>query len=188
MQRKFQLTFVIISILAISFSAFAHGTSLKVDKASAAAGEVITLKGEGITVNGEIRLSLTGLQDYNLGTAKGDEHGTFQQQITLPADVKRGDYLIVAEGEKRATAKLKIVAGQPGLPPATQQHQQTGMHDMEGTEAKAGPMEAPRATGKVETIARWSVVLVSVVLGLALRRGKSRRSARHSDSGQEINS
>jgi len=188
MQNKFQLAFAIICIFVISSSAFAHGTSLKVDKAAAAAGEVISLKGEGITANGEIRLSLTGLQDYNLGTAKGDAHGSFQQQITLPADVKPGDYLVVAEGEKWATAKLKIVAGQAGLPPATQQHQQTGMHDMEGMEAKAGPMEAPRPAGKVETIARWSVVLVSVVLGLALRRGKSRPSARHYDSGQEGNS
>jgi len=177
MTRIVKLPAMIIFMLGISVSSFAHGTSLKVDKASVAAGEVIMLKGEGIAVNAEIRLSLTGLQDYNLGTAKGDEHGRFQQQVTLPADIKPGNYLVVAEGEKRATAKLKIVPGQARLPLATQEHQQTGMHNMEGTEAKAGPMEVTRPGGSGETVARWAIVLVSIVIGVGLRRGKTRRPA-----------
>ena len=177
MTKIVKLPVMIIFMLGISVSTFAHGTSLKVDKASVAAGEVITLKGEGISVNAEIRLSLTGLHDYNLGTAKGDEHGRFEQQVRLRADIKPGDYLVVAEGEKRATAKLKIVAGQAGLPLATQEHQQTGMHNMEGSEAKAGPLEVARPGGVGESVARWAIVLASVVIGLALRRGKARRLA-----------
>ena len=187
MRRGILLLGLLALLPAGAVPAFAHGTSLKVDKATAAPGETITLKGEGVTGAGEIRLSLSGVQDYQLGTAKGNEHGQFEARVTLPADVRPGDYLVVAENEKRATAKLKVAAGaaqaaggqdHTALPPASLEHQ--GMGDMKGMgetgekHAEAGPMEVQRPTGAGETAARVGVVLLSLVAGVALRRGRRR--------------
>lgn len=188
MRRGIRLLGLLALLAAGAAPAFAHGTSLKVDKATAAPGETITLKGEGVTGAGEIRLSLSGVQDYQLGTAKGNEHGQFEARVTLPADVRPGDYLVVAENEKRATAKLKVVAGaaqaaggqdHTALPPASLEHKEEmgdmkGMGGMEEKHAEAGPMEVQRPTGAGETAARVGVVLLSLVVGVALRRGRRR--------------
>ena len=154
----------------------AHGTSVKLDKQSAAPGETITVKGEGISANGEIKLLLRGMQDYALGTARGDEHGRFEQQVTLPAEIHPGDYSFVAEGEKTVSARLKIVAGkghmgEMKLPPVSQEHEQgmAGMTEMV-SDAKPGPMEIERPAGGREAIARWAIVLVSLLAGIGLRR------------------
>ena len=163
---------------------YAHGTSVKLDKQSAAPGETITVKGEGISANGEIKLLLRGMQDYALGTARGDEHGRFEQQVTLPAEIHPGDYSFVAEGEKTASARLKIVAAQGGQmgemkqPPALPEHERgmPGMNEM-ASDAKAGPMEVERPAGGREAVARWAIVLVSLLAGIGLRRAGKRPTA-----------
>ena len=167
-------TFVLLLLGTVVVQA--HGTSVKLDKQSAAPGETITVKGEGISANGDIKLLLRGMQDYALGTARGDEHGRFEQKITLPAEIHPGDYSLVAEGQKTASARLKIVAGQGGhtgemkLPPASQEHEQS-MPGMEMvSDAKPGPMEVQRPTGGREALARWAIVLVSLLAGIGLRR------------------
>lgn len=181
--RLLGLTTLLLTVGTVS--AFAHGTSLKVDKATAAPGETITLKGEGLT-GGEIKLILSGVQDYPLGGVKGDEHGRFEARVTLPADVRPGDYMVIAESGKRATAKLKVREGAPAaaaagqdhtaLPPASREHQEGmkgmgGMEAMEEKHAEAGPMEVQRPGGAGEAAARWGIILGSVVLGFLLRRG-----------------
>ena len=167
-------TFVLLLLGTVVVQA--HGTSVKLDKQSAAPGETITVKGEGISSNGDIKLLLRGMQDYALGTARGDEHGRFEQKITLPAEIHPGDYSFVAEGEKTASARLKIVAGQGAhmgemkLPPASQEHEQS-MPGMEMvSDAKPGPMEVQRPAGGREALARWAIVLVSLLAGVGLRR------------------
>lgn len=169
---------VALLFVAGSITAFGHGTSLKIDKASAAPGEVITLKGEGISENGEIKLTLTGIQDYSLGTAQGDEHGRFDKQITLPGDIRPGNYTLLAEGKGKASAKLRIVAGTSqsatqALPAASEDHP-SGMPGMEMGHAQAGPMEVQRPRGATEITLRWGIILASVIAGLALRRGWQR--------------
>ena len=168
-------------LLAVgSIPAFGHGTSLKTDKASAAPGEAITLKGEGISQNGEIKLTLTGIQDYSLGTAQGDEHGRFEKRITLPGDIRPGNYTLLAEGTGKASAQLRIVgatsqsAATQALPPASADHP-SGMPGMEMEHAQAGSMEVQRRGGATETALRWGLVLASLLVGLALRRGWQRK-------------
>ena len=179
---KLTLKLAALTFLMIlgSIPTFAHGTSLKIDKASAAPGEAITLKGEGISANGEIKLTLTGIQDYALGTAQGDEHGRFEKQITLPGDIRPGSYTLLAEGTGKASAKIRIVSAttQSGvtqaLPPASADHP-SGMPGMEMEHAQPGPMEVQRPGGAAETGLRWGIVLASVIFGLALRRGWRRK-------------
>ena len=70
MRRTKRLVAAVLLLAAGSIPVFPHGTSLKIDKASAAPGEVITLRGEGISENGEIKLTLTGIQDTSWAPPK----------------------------------------------------------------------------------------------------------------------
>ncbi len=182
-----RLTALLTVVLATVILVYAHGTSVKVDKASAAPGEPITVKGEGISSNGEIKLSLRGMQDYSLGTTRGDEHGRFEQKVTLPADIHPGDYSLMAEGEKTASVKFKVIAatteqgghmGEMKLPAASREHEEgmPGMTEMVSN-AKAEPMQVQRPTGTREGLLRWGIVLASLVLGLGLRGWSTRRKA-----------
>ena len=114
-----------------------------------------------------------------MGTAQGDEHGRFEKQITLPGDIRPGNYTLLAEGKGKASAKLRIVGGtsQSGttqaLPAASEDHP-SGMPGMEMDHAQAGPMEVQRPRGATETALRWGIILASVIVGLALRRGWQR--------------
>ena len=172
-------------LIAVSAaSTFAHGTSLKLDKTTAVPGQEVVLKGEGISPNGPIKIVLQGVRDYELGSAQGDQHGRFEKQVMLPGDIPPGDYLVIAEGQNKATAKLKIVAGTPPasgeakstLPAGSMEHEQGGMEGMD--HAKAGPMEVERRTGNGETVARWGLVLVSLILGFTIHGMKRRREVR----------
>ena len=79
----------LVVFLTMASYAYGHGPTLKSDKAAAAPGEVIAVKGEEITANGEIKLALQGiLQDYSLGTLLGDAHGRFEKELTLPSDLE----------------------------------------------------------------------------------------------------
>lgn len=181
MRHKIRLLDTSALLLAVSVTVLADGASLKIDKSTAAPGDVIVVQGAGISENGEIKLILSGIQDYDLGTVQGGEHGRFEKQIKLPGDIHPGNYMLIAEGQTRASAKLQIVAAthegmapnQPLLPPASQQHE--GMPGMEENHAQAGPIEVQRPPGIAEKALRWGIVLAAVVLGLSLRRGRRRR-------------
>ena len=185
MERGIRLIgLMIVSIVLNAASTFAHGTSLKLDKTTAVPGQELVLKGEGISSNGPIKIILQGVKDYELGSAQGDQHGRFEKQVMLPGDVPTGDYLVIAEGQNKATAKLKIVAGTPPasgtekstLPAGSMEHEQGGMEGMD--HAKAGPMEVERRSGNGETVARWGLILVSLILGLTIHGVKRRRDIR----------
>lgn len=180
MRHTIRLLGISALLLASSITVLGDGPSLKIDKSTAAPGEVIVVKGAGISENGEIKLTLSGIQDYDLGTAQGGEHGRFEKQITLPGDIHLGNYMLIAEGQARASAKLQIVAllregkaaNQTVLPPASQEHE--AMPGMEEN-ARAGPMEVQRPSGVIENGVRWGIVLASLILGVTLRQGWGRR-------------
>lgn len=185
MEKRIRIIGLTILLIAVSAaSTFAHGTSLKLDKTTAVPGQELVLKGEGISPNGPIKIILQGVKDYELGSAQGDQHGRFEKQVMLPGDVPPGDYLVIAEGQNKATAKLKIVAGtapasgeaKSTLPAGSMEHEQGGMEGMD--HAKAGPMEVERRTGKGETVARWGLILVSLILGLTIHGVKRRHDLR----------
>lgn len=185
MRKAISIIGLLILLIVVSAPpSFAHGTSLKLDKATAVPGQELVLKGEGISSNGPIKIMLQGVRDYELGSAQGDQHGRFEKHLMLPGDIPPGDYLVIAEGQNKATAKLKIVAGtQPAsgtekstLPAGSMEHEQGGMEGMD--HAKAGPMEVERRTGNGETVARWGLILVSLILGFTIHGMKRRREGR----------
>lgn len=155
-------------ILWAGSEAFAHGTSLKVDKKTAAPGETVTVKGEGIGSNAAITIILQGVaQDYSLGEAQGNEHGVFEKQVALPGDVRPGNYTVIAAaGGSKAAAKLAVTTGHdsesmPGMEKSG--HGEAGMD-----EADAGPMEIERSATTAEKVVAWAMVLASAMLGVGL--------------------
>ena len=185
MRKEISIIGLLILLIVVSAPpGFAHGTSLKLDKTTAAPGQELVLKGEGISSNGPIKIMLQGVRDYELGSAQGDQHGRFEKQVMLPGDIPAGDYLVIAEGQNKATAKLKIAAGTPPasgevkstLPAGSMEHEQGGMEGMD--HAKAGPMEVESRRGNGETVARWGLILVSLILGLTIHGMKRRREVR----------
>ncbi|MFQ5928393.1 MAG: hypothetical protein ACE5MK_01750 [Acidobacteriota bacterium] len=161
----------------IGSSLYAHGPKLEIDKTAAAPGEVITVKGEGISRNGAIELTLQGIfQDYSLVETQGDEHGRFEERITLPADIQPGNYTLIAAGEGKATAKLQIQrvqeTGSSHKMAEREGHEEHGQH--EGTEtseephARAHAMEIHRLNNTLGTTLAWAIVFGSALIGLAL--------------------
>ncbi|MCI0486586.1 MAG: hypothetical protein L0229_08295 [Blastocatellia bacterium] len=189
MKRITRSTSLLIILSAGSW-AYAHTTSLKIDKKAATPGETITLTGKGIGSGSEIKIIMQGVaRDYPLGEAQGDEHGQFEKQVTLSGDVQPGTYTVIASsGNKKATARLVIEAAvaqetDPQKDETTKggsEHRAEqsghGEGEMAGMEhARAEPMEIQRSRSVVETIAMWSIVLVSSLLGIGLlirERGK----------------
>lgn len=193
-------------MLLTSSLAFAHGTSLKIDKTAAAPGESIIVKGEGIGSNAAISLTLRGMrQDYSLGDAQGNEHGVFEKQVAIPGDVQPGTYtLVAAAGNAEATARLMVSesaaqestsqedaasgdpekhpAGQPGHGDKTMTgSEMAGNKEMSGQEAKAEPMEIDRSATTAEKLVAWAMVLFSGVLGVGLLIREKRLGRRASE-------
>lgn len=173
------MTGLMIVLLAGSW-AYGHGTSVKTDKKTAAPGETVTVKGQGIGSGAEITLTLQGtMQDHSLGTAQGDEHGMFEKQVAIPSDVQAGSYtLVAAAGSHRATARLVIQesggggkhpAGQPGHGDPEKSAAEKSKHsEAEMQEARADNMEFERSITTVEKAAAWAMVLISGLLGAGL--------------------
>ena len=190
MKKHITRSLSLVVVLLLSSLAFAHGTSLKIDKKAAAPGETITVKGEGIGSNAAITLTLQGMrQDYSLGDAQGNEHGVFEKEVTLPGDVQPGTYtLVAAAGNAKATAKLVVsesaaqestshkdaASGDRESHPAGHEDkamtgsEMPGHKEMGGQEAKAEPMEIERSATTAEKVVAWAMVLVSGVLGVGL--------------------
>jgi hypothetical protein len=177
--KHFLLFLGILSILVSGTAVRAHGPSLKLDKTVAASGEEVTIRGEGITKNGEIRLTLQGmLQDYALGSAQGDEHGRFQNVITLPSGLSAGDYTLLAAGDQKATARITLQNSKEKTVAAPAAEERAGHAAHESGEAGVAnpePMDVERSTAGTTRALAWMVTLVSGLLGVALMLRSSRK-------------
>ena len=159
----------------------AHGPVLRIDKQTAAPGDMITVSGEGLSDGGAVDLTLRGiLQDYALGVIeKTDEHGRFERQVTLSTDLRPGEYTLVASGKETATTKLAIVevaAAAASAPAEAADHEEpvgVGGHD-HGSEAEevehasAEPMDIERPKTGLERTVTWGSVLLAAIVGLGL--------------------
>jgi len=165
--------------LAVTPQIHAHGPSLKIDKPAASPGEEITVRGEGLTTNGDVQLTLRGiLEDHSLGSVRGDEHGRFEKTVTLPSELSPGEYTLVAAGDETATVKLTIQQSEESAgssEPAPMEHAEHGGHESseapphgEAPHATPEAMELERSTvGSARGLA-WGLTLVSGLLGVGL--------------------
>lgn len=107
---------VLVAGLALAFAlgpkrASAHGEpEITVRPASAAAGDTITIEGEGFEAGSEVRLTLVAASGRSdLGTVIADEEGAFHFEASLPQWLAAGSLEVHAEsGEDRAVARFTI--------------------------------------------------------------------------------
>lgn len=101
-------------LVLVSLSALAHGGELEltVTPADIAAGEEVTVSGEGFAASAPLELHLTGPNgDAHFDDATTDQEGAFTQVVQIPGDVVPGVYLLRAEGaEQEASAELTVGA------------------------------------------------------------------------------
>ncbi len=119
-RNHFPFLFALIGILGILLwgtsgtTAWAHGgAELTVVPATAAPGDEITVKGEGVEAGEVFAITVEGLSfQAELGDVTVGDDEDFHQDFTLPADIPAGTYQVRAtsgEGEV-LTAELGISA------------------------------------------------------------------------------
>lgn len=88
------------------------GLELVVSPAEIAAGDEVTVTGEGFAANTGLELRLTGPNgDAPLGYATADGAGAFTQPVRILGDVIPGLYLVRAEGtDEEASAEVTVGA------------------------------------------------------------------------------
>lgn len=144
----------------------AHGdATLESSAASVRVGEALALSGS-LFVPGEAhRLVLRGtMSEYELGEVTAGSDSTFTRRLSIPADVRPGQYRLVAiapDGDEVATLDLPVLAAErsSGSGAAAATGDETG--SPAGTEARADEIEIQRSRAGLE----WGVI--GLVIGLA---------------------
>ena len=114
--RWLSLTAALLLTLA-PLAVLAHGGGLELNLSSTnvAAGNRVTVSGEGFPANAQLELHLTGPNgDAHFGAAKTDGEGDFTEQVQIPGDMVPGLYLIRTSGAQEASAELTVGA-MPGM-------------------------------------------------------------------------
>ena len=92
----------------------AHGGELELNVSpnTIAAGDEITVSGEGFVAGTPLELHLTGPNgDAHFEDVATDDEGTFQEAVRIPGDITPGNYLVRAEGaDREASAELTVGA------------------------------------------------------------------------------
>lgn len=123
-----------------------HGGALelRVAPAELAAGDEMTVTGEGFTANGAIELHLTGPRgDSHFGTVTANDEGEFSQVAQIPGEVLPGIYLIRAVGAGLEASAEVTVGAMAGMSPAS-----------------------ANAVAERERSLAWRIVAVALFLGL----------------------
>ena len=107
MKRVGLLPLVVLSVAAV------HGAVLKSSVSSVEAGRVLPLQGQEFHA-ATFSLVLVGVfGEYSLGDVEIGESGTFSIDLEIPADLRPGQYQVVAfspEGEREAALDMSVAA------------------------------------------------------------------------------
>lgn len=117
-------TLVLMVLLASApLTALGHGgeRELRVTPSTVAAGDEVTVSGEGFAPDDSLELHITGPNgDAHFGDVQPDAEGAFTARVRIPGDVVPGVYLLRGEGgNQEATATLTVgaMAGMTAAPP-----------------------------------------------------------------------
>ena len=107
--------FSVAVVLALTpLHGLAHGGALElsVSPANIAAGDEVTISGEGFAANASLALHLTGPNgDAHFSDVVTDDEGEFTQPVRIPGSIVPGLYLIRAENaDQEAAAEVTIGA------------------------------------------------------------------------------
>lgn len=139
---------VALLLSASPLAVLAHGGELElsVSPDTIAAGDEISVSGEGFLADAPLEIHLTGPNgDAHFEDVTTDGEGAFQESVRIPGDITPGNYLVRAEGaEREASAELTVGA----------------MAGMPQTAADAVP-ERERPDG-------WRAVALAIFLGIGI--------------------
>ena len=159
----------LLGVVSLTMAAV-HGAALKSSQTGVEAGQALPLEGTGFHAGQTVRLVLLGsLTEYTLREVTVDDEGTFAFDVDVPADVRPGQYQLLAlsgEDVREAQMDLSVMAFSQAT--AAQSHddgaghdEATGHDEAMDTGARAEEMTIARAT----TGAGWGVI--GLLIGLA---------------------
>lgn len=138
------LALIFFAIAPAIGSAHEGGLELTVSPTDIAAGDIVTVSGEGFTASVAMEIHLSGPNgDAHFGDVMVDAEGNFVQKVTIPSNVLPGLYLIRATGDREASAELSVGA-------------------MAGMAVSADELAAERSRS-----AAWKIVALVAFLGVA---------------------
>ncbi len=155
---------------------------LKSTQSSVEAGQALPLVGEkfdgGMTVN---LVLLGALTEYTLGDVTADDAGTFTLDLSIPANVRPGQYQLIAladDGDRAAVMDVSILAAASDTSNEAPDGEGEHSEDMrEGAGARTDEMPIERST----TGAGWGLIGLLIGLsggvGVALLRGSAEASS-----------
>jgi hypothetical protein len=151
-------------LAAVSLTiAAVHGAALKSSQTGVEAGQALPLEGTGFHAGQTVTLVLLGsLSEYTLRDVTVDDEGAFAFDIDVPADVRPGQYQLLAlSGEDVREAQMDLSVMAFSQVAAAESHDDAAGHDAMDTDARAEEMTIARAT----TGAGWGVI--GLIIGLA---------------------
>ena len=141
-----------------------HGAALKSSQTGVEAGQALPLEGTGFHAGQTVRLVLLGtLTEYTLRDVTVDDLGAFMSSIDVPADVRPGQYQLLAlSGEDVREAQMDLTVMAVSEVAAVDSHDEAAGHnETMDAAARADEMTITRAT----TGAGWAVI--GLLIGLA---------------------
>ncbi len=141
-----------------------HGAALKSSQTGVEAGQALPLEGTGFHSGQTVTLVLLGaLTEYTLRDVTVDGEGVFAFSIEVPADVRPGQYQLLAlSGEDVREAQMDLSVMAASQVAAAESHDAAAVHDPAmDAGARVEEMTITRAT----TGAGWGVI--GLLIGLA---------------------
>ncbi|MBI3287037.1 MAG: hypothetical protein HYZ68_03220 [Chloroflexi bacterium] len=150
-------------------NAWAHGEpKITVTPEVVAPGGNLEVRGESLTENGEITISLQGaLFVTTLGTATGDAEGDFIINFIIPPETPGGTYLVRALGADGKTASAQITVTEPPPTPTPEAAATVSVSATPEAEAHPEPSAAEHQIPRSRSTGEWALIL----LGLGLSAG-----------------
>lgn len=177
--RRVVLSTLLLAVFAAPLWGHEKGAIRLANKEVAAGGELV-IRGEKLPKSNSVILTLVGaLATHSLGEVATTATGTFDTKITLPAVVKTGAYVVLAEagdGDELARADVVVTAAMA--------------HDMATHMADSSAMAAHPSAAMMKLDAtrsglEWTVILIivgfSIGGGVALLATSRHAAAPRSD-------
>ncbi len=137
--------------------------AIRLAKKEVAAGGELVIRGEKLPKSNSVILTLVGaLATHSLGEVATTATGTFDTKVTLPAGVKAGAYVVIAEagdGDELARADVVVM-------PAAAHDMSMHMSDSSAATQPAHPSAAMMELKSAKSGVEWTVILTILALSL----------------------
>lgn len=174
--------FLSLGLLLVSLQAAGHegSLSLTLSKKQVQSGDRIELRIAGLEEGESVAFTLLGpLGAHPLGEVRiANQQADFRTEVTIPAGIKSGSYILKAEaGSHAVSVSLRVVAGSEPLRNAERQeatpHEEPEghRHSPKGEEEhqmSVQPLQLQREWRSTEKAVAWGLIAVAGIVGSLL--------------------